>query len=173
MMSAEAASWVQASAALVALLLSGLAIWRQSWAERSREKSQARGIAVAIYPELLKMDVGLERATSIMRDISASKGHPAVALAQMLSAAKIGIPPMMRLNLKRLHWLPGDAGPTVIQLVSVTMQFDELVDSCAMQIKGLGVTDAKGHVTDLAGHLKLLTQVLTQAQQQVGPIHDG
>jgi hypothetical protein len=52
----ELASWLQAFAAIVALVISVWATWRVGAAERRRSRLQAHGIAVAIYPELLKRE---------------------------------------------------------------------------------------------------------------------
>src|SRR5271165_585247 len=56
----DLASWLQAFAAIVALGISVWATWRVGAAERKRDRLQAHGIAVAIYPELLKLQVTVD-----------------------------------------------------------------------------------------------------------------
>jgi hypothetical protein len=56
----ELANWLQAFAAVLALGISVWAAWRAGAADRKRDRLQARGITVAIDPELLKLQVTVD-----------------------------------------------------------------------------------------------------------------
>lgn len=55
-------AWLQAFAALVAIVISVWASLRVGAAERRKDALLAQGISVAIYPEILKLEVSVKQA---------------------------------------------------------------------------------------------------------------
>jgi hypothetical protein len=143
--------------------------------EEARNRERARGVAVAIYPELLQIEVALDRAAAILKtDPSKNKGNPNAVTANFIRQARLTVPPMLELHIKRLHWLPGDTGATVLQLVSVLKQFDGLVAICVRQIedRGLRGQSAVDHGAELDGHLTALQTLIREAKTKVGAWHE-
>jgi len=59
-------SWLQAFAAMAAIIISVLALLRGSAADHRREHLQRQGIAVAVYPDILKLEVMIQDARAAL-----------------------------------------------------------------------------------------------------------
>jgi hypothetical protein len=176
-------SVVQAVAAIISLIVATAAILIASGNERRRlqldeevKYHNAQGIAVGVYPDLLRIKVSLDTMVSLLHPETGNPPSlvfdPARA-ALGLYGAKFVIPFMLHSNLNRLHWLPGEAGPTVTQLVSVIMQHNELVDQVLERVK-LGVLSDFNHaIPFLDGHLRLIERIIDKAERLLQPLHDG
>jgi len=91
------AAWLEAFAAVVALLIS---VWGNAAggaAERKRDRVRPRGIAVAIYPELLKLRVGItDKQQALVRCQDAAKAGHSIRGSQ-LANARLDLPVMVEL----------------------------------------------------------------------------
>jgi hypothetical protein len=68
-------AWLQAFAALVALFISGLAVWRTEGVARRRNRLELRGVAVAIYPEIEMLIISTQNVRDGMTLAKKRDGH--------------------------------------------------------------------------------------------------
>jgi hypothetical protein len=169
----DLASWLQAFAAIVALVISVWAAWRTGAVERQRDLLQARGIAVAIYPEILKLK---ETACDTRRDLAQHQSVAGHLVGQSVAAtiqglAHIDVPPMIDRNIDRLFMLGGTAGPTCLQLVGILYQYNTFVDQLVARMMMMNSEQWNAAVPRLRDHLTLLDQVIEKCEHEVGPLH--
>ena len=71
-----------------------------------------------------------------------------------------------------LHLL-GDAGHSLLQLVSIILQYDNLIDDVALNVeRQANVFDLISLAEALSPHLKIIGERLDEAEQKVAIIHD-
>jgi len=167
-------SWLQAFAAIVALFIAVWGTLRADKAMRRRDRLQARCIATAIYPDILSIEVGLGRVRGVLKQlVSISAAHVGQHYMADLNMAQIEIPSMLTRNVDNLYLLGEQAGPTCLQLVSIVLQYNDLVQSAAAQL----ADKAKGEWTNLLhaleGHLKAIDILVGEAQQELAAVHDA
>jgi hypothetical protein len=168
------------------LITGGLAIiaaFIGAWAayhvgNKRKDRLQAQCIAVAISPELLDLKVRHERARKIIGEefpkIKAQR--PSVMTTAVVASildAKIEIPPLLSRTMEQLYILD-QAGPTLLQLVSVTLQYNNMITSLAEQIRQhIDSFNPPEHQKDLSGHLQVIAQNISDAERLITPLHDA
>jgi hypothetical protein len=123
----------RADAGIVALGISVWAVLRATSADRRRDRLQSRGIAVAVYPEILKLEVVIQNTRGGLRALKARDSN-LVGQSVAWSVQQTGhvqIPPMLDRNVDRLFMLGDAAGPACLQLVNVLLQHNALVEEIA------------------------------------------
>lgn len=168
-------AWLQAFAAMVALGISVWATLKATAGDKRRDRLQSRGIAVAIYPEILKLEVTIPStrdalATLIERNRNLV-GQSVAASVQL--TGRIEIPPMLDRNIDRLFMLGDIAGPSCLQLVNVLLQYNSLVDEIAARIVSMNVGQWPEAIGHLEQHLTLLDGVVAKYKHEVAPLHDA
>jgi hypothetical protein len=163
------AGWLQARA-------TRQAADRQIAAAARKDRLQARCIAVGISPELLALEVAHERAyKTISEEFPRAKiAQPALLTIQIVAlirSVQIAIPPLLSRNVDQLYILE-DAGPSLLQLVSITLQYNQMVSTLAEQIsQRIDDFNPQAHQKDLFGHLHGIAQLLSESQQHIAPIY--
>jgi hypothetical protein len=162
------AGWLQARA-------TRLAADRQLAADGNRDRLRTHGIAVGIYPELtLSIRGDYEKAQGVIDDWSKPKpgGITTTAIAARIRDARISVPPLLDRFTGDLHLL-GDAGPSVLQLVSFIWQYDSLIDDGALNVERQAkIFNPISLAGALSPHLKNIGERLDEAEQKVAVIHD-
>src|ERR1700675_697216 len=94
-------AWLQAAAAIVALGTSAWAVWWTNAAARQRDRLELRGVAVAVYPEILMLKVTTkqvrEGVAEMKKRYGTLVGQSVAASLQM--TASIQVPPMIERNI--------------------------------------------------------------------------
>ena len=127
-----------------------------------RDRLQARGIVLGIFPELMEMETAHER---VRRFFSPNGTSPTAAGSAQgfADAMRIQVPPLMARNVDNFFLIdPG--GEALVQIVSVTDQYNRLLDTIA----------ANGNVSDynhLQGHLQAIELALKEALREVRQLH--
>lgn len=168
-------AWLQAFAAIIALGISVWATLKATAGDKRRDRLQSHGIAVAIYPEILKLEAIIPSTRDALVEFKERNSH---LVGQSVSSSVqlkgyIQIPPMLDRNIDRLFMLGNIAGPACLQLVNLLLQYDTLVDEIAARIVSMNVgqwTEAIGH---LEQHLILLDGVVAKCKHEVAPLHDS
>jgi hypothetical protein len=63
--------------------------------------------------------------------------------------------------------------PSLLQLVSITLQYNQLVSTLAEQIsQRVNDFNPQAHQKELSGHLQGIAQLLSEAQQHITPIYN-
>ena len=168
-------AWLQAFAAIVALIISVWATLKATSGDKRRDRLQSRGIAVAIYPEILKLTITIQ---NVREGLAALRAHNSNLVGQSVSASvlltgRISIPPMLDRNIDRLFMLGDVAGPACLQLVNVLIQYNALVDDIAARMVMLNAATWPQAVGHLEQHLTLLDSVVAKCQHEVAPLHDA
>lgn len=168
-------AWLQAFAAIVAIFISVWAALRATTYERRRDRLQVRGIAVVVYLEVLKLEEIVRTAKSQLSALTAQFAHLAgqSIAVNVLETAHVALPVMIDRNVDRLFMLGDVAGPACLQLVSVLLQYNALVDQIAARVATLAPqrwTEAIGH---LDRNLTLLEGVIAKCKHEVRPLHDA
>ncbi len=158
----------------MAIVISVWASFRAGAIERRRYRLQARGIAVAIYPAILKLPAELENARSVVSKLRQQEvRHVGSHLASDLEVVtRIGLPAMIERNMDQLFMLGPVAGPTVLQLVTVIEQHNEVVDRIASHIVMAGPGQWAGALDQVEESLNLIGAVVAKSAHEIGPIHD-
>ena len=124
--------------AIVAALIGAVAAYRignaQIRAARRRDRLQARGIVVGVYPELLSVQVQKKRAVGIITEqFPRIAGCMTAEIVVVIQSAQIDVPPLLSRNVDNFFLVePGSA--SLLQVVSFTMQLNDLVNTLARQI---------------------------------------
>lgn len=168
------ASWLQAAAAVIALALSVVAIFRSDAVVRRRDQLEIKALVVAIYPEIqmLRISVGGVRAN--IEDVKGRYGH---LVGQSVSATVqvstyIPVPPMMDRNTDKLFILGDVPGPSCVHLVRLLVQYNSFAAQIANSVISMNAEQWVLAIDQLDEHLILLLQVLEKCQHQIQPIHD-
>lgn len=132
---------------------------RQIDALRRTERLRARGLAIAIYPELLEMQVDVETrfrhvSMGFTPDLAGEReGFLNVMLLPLL--------PFMERNIESLYIMESGAA-SLLQIVSVTWQYNRLVK----------LSRGNDELDSLHGQLTLLKQAIADALREISPLHD-
>ncbi len=103
-------SWVQAIAAIIALVT---AVWgnrRVDKAAKRRQQLQARCIATAIYPDLLAKSVSYEVFQNTTSELTSEAASHSQTKSAAISQARIDVPPILMRNPDRRYLLGERAG---------------------------------------------------------------
>jgi hypothetical protein len=66
-----------------------------------------------------------------------------------------------------------EAGPTLLQLISVTLQYNHMVTTLSGQIRQhVDSFNPPEHQRDLSGHLRVIAQNIADAESLIAPLHD-
>jgi hypothetical protein len=169
--SADLPAWLQAFAAIVAL---GISVWatRQATAsERKKDRLKVRSIAVAIYPELLKLSVVIENIKGGIERLRENNRVLIQSAAANLMYCELSLPPMIERNVDNLFLLGEPAGATCLQLIGLISQYNELVEAISNRMMLLDAEQWKEAMDHLKNHLALLTDVVAKSQVALRPLH--
>jgi hypothetical protein len=128
---------------------------------------------VILSPELLSVEVRRDRARGIITEqFPRVAGGMTNGIVAVIQSARIELPPLLLRNVDNL-FLVEPGGASLLQLVSITMQYNDLVDTLAKQIaQNVNTFNPDVHRQALAGHLTAIGQALIDARREIGPIHD-
>jgi hypothetical protein len=164
-------------AGLIAYIGARQAAAKQIAAMSARDRLQAQGIAVAIYPELLKLPDMIGNTRKRLNEIVdqlAGKQPGQFVGATVQGAAVIPIPPMLNRNIDLLFMLGEVAGPACLQLVNLLFQYEALVFDITQRMMPMSTVEwTSGAVQHLQEHLTLLEAVVAKCEHEVRPIHDA
>jgi hypothetical protein len=147
------------------------AVDKQIEAGDRKDRLQAHCIAVGVYPDLLWVRVRHERASKIIRDEFPKSVALTHQLVEIIHSAKIETPPLINRNLDHLYVLK-DAGSPIIQLFSVIIQYNAIIDTLAKQSsKDVNGFDARASAANLSGHLIVIARLLEESEQKIEPYH--
>jgi hypothetical protein len=165
--------------AIVAAIIGAIAAYRVGNAQvrvaKQKDLLQAHGIAVAIYPEILKLKLIIEDARQQLRQLNeqfAGRQPGQTIAAHVGKVMTIQIPPMIDRNIDRLFILGDVAGPACLQLVNVLLQYDTLVQNVTSRMMMLNADQWPEAIKHLQEHLILLEEVVAKCKHEVRPIHD-
>jgi hypothetical protein len=140
---------------------------------RRKDRLQAHCMAVGIYPEILKVRASYERAFDIIANAfpKMQKGFT-TQIVEVIRDARIVVPPLLNRSIDQLYVLE-EAGATMLQLLSVILQYNSMVDALAKQISDdANSFDPSTHLRNFSGHLGVIPQLLDEAELQIKPFHD-
>ena len=164
-------AWLQAFAAIVALFISGLAAY---WAERRRDKLRARSIAVATYPEILKLADAID---DIRRALAQLKKTPPEIVGQSVAyrvqMLTVPVPPMLERNVDNFYLLDEPAGPACLQLVNILLQYNSLVERNSNRVVSMNAQQWPEALKQLENRLDLISEVVSKCKAEVQPLHDA
>jgi|SRR5579859_807038 len=167
-------AWLQAFAAIVALVISVLALWQTNAVERRRDRLRARGIAVAIYPEILNLGAAIKTARDgLVLLKERSRAVVGQAIASTLQMGTIPVPPMLDRNVDNFYLLGEPAGPNCLQLVNILNQYNVLVQEISMRVAIMNAQQWPEAIEHLDKHLELIEEVVGKCATDVRPIHDA
>jgi hypothetical protein len=100
--------------------------------------------------------------------------HPASAGSGLPgSPERCRFPIMPEVNRRMSVYILDEAGPTLLQLISVLLQYNNLITTLAAQIQQhVDQFDPPKHHEHLSGHLKLIGLNIADAEKLIVPIHD-
>lgn len=163
-------------AGVIAYLGARQAAAKQISAMTVRDRLQAQGIAVAIYPELLKLPVMIRKIRKRLNEIVAQfagKQPGQTIAANIQRAGTIPMPTMLGRNIDLLFMLSEVAGPACLQLVNSLLQYDTLIHDIMSRMTTLNANEWADSIQRLQEHLTLLEGVIAKCERDVRPIHDA
>jgi hypothetical protein len=167
-------AWLQAFAAVVALVISVWGVLRAGSSERRRDRLEAMGLAVAIYPEIDKLRISLDDRRQRLRAIKVDLGNqPGQFVGANINSMQIEMPTMFDRNIDRLFMLGAKAGPSCLQLVNVLLQYNTFVNEISQRTMMLGPNQWANGLDQLDEHLTLLSGVIVKCECDVRPLHDA
>ena len=161
-------------AGVLAYIATRQATNRQIAALARKDRLQARGIVVGIYPEPVELQVLHQRALNVIGQWPALKAPTMNTLSLMpaIRDAKIELTPILSKNIDNLFLVePGAA--SLQQVISFTQQYNRLVETLAQQIAAeINSFDPPAHQKSLSGNLQAIGMALEDALREIAPIHD-
>ncbi|WP_316168410.1 MULTISPECIES: hypothetical protein [unclassified Bradyrhizobium] len=169
------AGWLQAGAAIAALAISCWAVLWTSASSRRRDRLELRGLAVAVFPEIMMLKASIPEIRKDLADIPRRyKGLVGQSIAAELQMrTSIPLPPMMERNVDKLFLLGEVAGPSCLHLVRLIMQYNSTIDGIAAHVAVMNAEQWVEAVRQIDDHLKLLDGVVAKCENEVKPIHDA
>jgi hypothetical protein len=168
-------AWVQAIGAIIALAVAIYvpnSLHKKEVARADAERRlKARALAVAIFPELLEIQVKLDRALDIISNKLVTDLGSRVQFH--LDQMKIETPPILRSSLDNLYLLGDAAGVPLMQLISVSEQYERLREKATIGIIPGVQLDPSDIKKALQPHLEVIGRLVGEAEQGLHPIHDG
>jgi hypothetical protein len=140
----------------------------------AKERRQAKGIAVGVYPELLEIGVLHERATNMIKKEWSKdwSGRTYPDVAAYVRDTHIRLPPILDRSFDYLYLL-GDAAHSLQQLVSVILQYNGMLDALARHIEhGVASANLASHAQDFLGELEAVRRNVEAARRDLQPFHD-
>lgn len=165
--------------AIVAAGIGATAAYRvgniQVAAAKQKDRLQARCLAVAVLPELLTLRVLHERATKIISEVwpkAKREGWGTSGTVASILDAQIQMPPLLNRTVDQLFLLE-EAGPTLLQLITVVLQYDDMIRTLAQQIHNdIDSFNPPAHAKDLSGQLQVIGRDIVDAERLITLIHD-
>jgi hypothetical protein len=144
---------------------------RQLAADAKSDRLRAYSIAVGIFPELVSIRGDYEKA----RDVINGEWPKVVTLGATsivgrIRDARIPLSPLLNRFTGDLHLL-GDAGHSLLQLVSIILQYDGLIDDIALAVERQ--VDAFNPISlarSLSNHLETIGERLDEAEHKVAAV---
>jgi len=166
--------------ALIAALIGAKAAYQvgnsQMLASKNRDQLQARCLAVAVAPEIMQIKADFERATKVINETSRlakKQNWMTEETVDLILSAQIDVPPLLSQSIQQLYLL-GETGRHLLQLVSVTFQYNRLVQNLGTTIRNnIDRFDPTAHQDALSGHLRVIERNLSEAESSIEPLHDG
>jgi hypothetical protein len=147
---------------------------KQIAAMARKDRLQARGIVVGVYPELLQLQVSHDRASAVMAgwsDIDRRTMNVMHVVPGILNA-KIPLTPVLFRNVDNL-FLVQPRGESLQRVISCTLQYNTLIDTLAQQVtENIRGFDPPAHQGALAGNLRAIRIALDDAMREIGSLHD-
>jgi hypothetical protein len=134
---------------------------------------QALAVVFAVYPELMELQVDLERTRGILaKNFPAARGNDKRSILAVVRTAKIEIPPMLLRSFDNF-FIVEPVGAGLIQAVSFTHQYNGLIDTLVRRIdENPNVFDTAEHLENLTGHLTAIGRAVADALREIEPLHD-
>ncbi|QYA05014.1 hypothetical protein [Rhizobium sp. B21/90] len=166
-------AWLQAAAALIALVISVIAIVRSDAVVRRRDRLEIKSLVVAIYPEIQMLRESVDTARANIAGLKAEFGQ---LVGQSIAATVqyktyLPIPAMMDRYTDKLFILGDVAGPTCIHLVRLLMQYNDFAAQVASSIISMNAQQWLVAIDQLDEHLVLLLHVIEKGEREVQPLH--
>jgi hypothetical protein len=93
-------------------------------------------------------------------------------LHNVINTAAIEMPPMLTRSVDQIYLL-GEAGRSLMQLYSVTIQYNGLIKRlCDEALKDVSSFNPSKAANDLSGHLLVIGTDIDAAEKQIGMFHD-
>lgn len=168
-------AWLQAFSAIVAICISVASLFRTDALARKRDRLERQGIVVAIYPDILKLDLMARKTREAIENFKEGSGHlHGQNIGHMFeSTALISMPSSIERNLDRLFVIGPVAGPSCIQLYALIMQYNSLVGSMSARLMVMNREDWPTAISYLDEHIKLLRIAINKCERKLRPIHDN
>jgi hypothetical protein len=144
---------------------------RQLAANAKSDRLRAYSIAVGIFPELVSIRGAHEKA----RDVINGEWPKVVTLgtasiAGRIREARIPVPPLLDRFTGDLHLL-GDAGHSLLQLVSIILQYDGLIEGSALNVeRQVDPFNLSSLARSLGNHLETIDERLDEAEHKVAAV---
>lgn len=166
------AGWLQAAGAIIAI---GVAIWipaRQrtnSRRDAELERSlKARGLLILIAPGLLEMRAEIDRAVA---SIDAAQPPDSGFTPQwwLIQQIPIHVPGLLREHVNELYLFGEPAGLSLLQLVSVTMQYEGMWATTEAMALSTRPPPLDGIRNACRNHIRIIDQVHKEAWDALRP----
>lgn len=165
--------------AILAAIIGAIAVYRvgnaQMATEKQKDRLRARSLAVGILPELLQLREQHCRASLIifqeLKNISVGS-MTAHGIVSMIAKARVQPTPLLVRSIDQLYILE-EAGATLTQLYSVTLQYNGLLSALTEKINhNMNSFIPSEASTDLEGHLSLIRKNIDDAEKEIAKFHD-
>ena len=157
--------------AYAALAISTAAIAVPVIRDRRGANNRAIGMAVAILPDLLFIEISLERGQGVVSMPMEELAGPSSVTSNAIRRAIIPPPTMLDRLGTELWRIGGDAGVSCSQLLAVLHQWNTLLSHVANRVDERGKEQLSANMRDLKYTLKALEIALADAKKGVEAIH--
>lgn len=164
-------SWLQAGAAGVALFISLLSLWVSGRSERRRSQLEAHGLAVAIYPQLRRLQLTVaDRVHDLQGRPDAP--DPIRHLRLSIQASPLPLPPLIDRQIENLYKLGKKSGPLAIATVMTVDFYNAFSEPLVSKAFILDAEEVKEAALTLKGHLDLIHAAAAAAADRAERLAD-
>jgi hypothetical protein len=170
----NAPAWLQAFTAIVALVLSLLAIVTPAWTARKRNRAERQSILAAIYPEVEMMEREVVQIKSRLDHLLNLPKH----VVGSMVAAEIGVAvylpdfPMLERYVKKLFVLGEPAGPLCVGLFRYTIYYKSAAINIPASIGSMDADQWREALADIYVHLNRLEKEAKRCETELRRTHN-
>jgi hypothetical protein len=147
---------------------------RQLSAAAKKNRLQACCITAGIWPEIARIKGDRIIAARFIREALriAPADSTAVVVTELMHPLHFQAPSVLSSNVDHLYLLDG-AGPKLLQLVSVILQYNERVEEIARQTTDCDITfEPAAHADELSSYLEMMNLLLTKADLPLDTLYE-
>jgi hypothetical protein len=170
---ADMPAWLQAFAAIVALLLSVLAILIPAWTARKRNRAEKQSILAAVYPEIEMIEHEVKQIRSRIDRLFHLPKHFVGSMVAAEASVALYLPdlPMLERYVEQLFVLGEPAGPLCVSLFRLSIYYRSAASNVSASIASRDAGEWRKALDEICVHLDRLEMEAKRCETHLRRAH--